>query len=194
VPDQIVDHIPKYLPIAEQAKLLDQLRDFENRSYYTIKYPLDLLQGDGWFGFDVFSFSDGKRDRIKGIALSNSCDIDSANKREVPSRIVFAPLVKISNYVALLQQSSSVTADQIAQKVEAIRKQHITSLFYLPRGGQLDEDHIALLDDLHNVPLAAFEANTDRLKLFTLSQMGAYLFLLKISIHFCRFSENQSRD
>jgi hypothetical protein len=78
--------------------------------------------------------------------------------------------------------------------MEAIRKQRITSLFYLPKGGQLDEDHIALLDDLHNVPLATFEASTSRSKLFTLSQMGAYLFLLKISIHFCRFSEDLSRD
>jgi hypothetical protein len=192
-PDQIVDHIPTYLPLADQQKLLAQLRDFENQNYYTTKYVEDLLQGDGWSGFDVFNFSDGRRDLIKGIALSNSCDIDPANRRDVPTRIVFAPLVPVSNYVRLLQ-AATITAEQISNKIDAIRRQLITSLFYLPKGGNLDEDHIALLDDLHNIPLGAFDARKEKAKLFTLSQMGAYLLLLKISIHFCRFSEHLVRD
>jgi hypothetical protein len=191
--DQIVDHIPTYLPQAEQAKLLEQLRDFENQNYYTTKYETDLLQGDGWSAVDVFNFVDGRRDSIKGIALSNSCDIDPVNKRDVPARIVFAPLVPISSYVRLLQ-AAAISAEQISNKLQAIRRQLITSLFYLPKGGKLDEDHIALLDDLHNVPLGAFGARQEKTKLFTLSQMGAYLFLLKISIHFCRFSEHLVRD
>jgi hypothetical protein len=55
------------------------------------------------------------------------------------------------------------------------------------------EDHIALLDDLHTLPLGMFQ-KADRPKLFTLSQVGFYLFVVKLSIHFCRFSEGISRD
>jgi hypothetical protein len=187
------DFVPKYLPEADKEALVDQLRDFENRNYYTTKFPSDLLQGDGWFGFDVLNFSDGRKDQIKGIMLSNSCDADSQNDRDLPARIIFAPLVAVSRYVDLLRKAD-VDADQIGHKIEAIRKQRITSLFFLPKGGSLDEDHIALLDDLHNVPLSVFRAKKERAKIFTLSQMGAYLLILKISMHFCRFSEDIVRD
>ena len=54
--------------------------------------------------------------------------------------------------------------------MEAIRKQLVTSL-------SLDSDHIAILDDLHNIPLRKFFAEMASLrKLFTLGQMGFYLF------------------
>ena len=54
--------------------------------------------------------------------------------------------------------------------MEAIRKQLVTSL-------SLDSDHIAILHDLHNIPLRKFFAEMASLrKLFTLGQMGFYLF------------------
>jgi hypothetical protein len=187
----LLDHIPHYLPEADQAALLEQLRDFENRNYYTRLFPDELLQGDGWFGFEVVNFFDGRKDLVRGILFSNSCDIDAANVRDFPSRAVFAPLIRVSSYIEFLERS--VEPSKIIHKLEAIRRQRVTSLFYLPKGGALEEDHIAVLDDLHSVPLSAFRSNTNRAKLFTLSQMGAYLFLLKISIHFCRFSENLAR-
>jgi hypothetical protein len=85
-----------------------------------------------------------------------------------------------------------MAANQTDDKIAAIRKQHVTSLFYLPMGASLNEDHVALLDDLHTLPLRMFQ-NADRPKLFTLSQVGFYLFVVKLSIHFCRFSGDISR-
>jgi hypothetical protein len=192
-PDQLVDHIPKYLSAADQLKLVEELRDFENRNYYTTKYATEILQGDGWSGFDIVNFNDGRRDQIKGIMLSNSCDLDSTNRRESPSRIVFAPLIKVSSFMERLKSSGALRAEQIQAKFDSIRRQRVTSLFFLPAGGTLGEDHIAVLDDLHNIPLRLFESKTTRSKLFTLSQLGFYLLLLKISIHFCRFSEDLTR-
>jgi hypothetical protein len=191
--ESLADFVPKYLPEADQEALIVQLRDFENRNYYTTKFPTDLLQGDGWYGFDILNISDGRKDQIKGIMLSNSCDIDAENERALPARIVFAPLVAIGNYVDLLRRAE-LNQDQIGQKIDSIRKQRITSLFFLPKGGALEDDHIALLDDLHNVPLDVFRAVEKRSKLFTLSQMGAYLLILKISMHFCRLNENLVRN
>ncbi|SRR5258707_7859598 len=190
--DQIQQSIPRYLTSLQQAELVRQLNDFENRSYYTTLFPNDILQGDGWSSIEIVRFEDGARDKIKGILLSNSRDIDPANRREFPSKIIFAPLVRLNEYAKILE--SYFSSEQINNKLTAIRRQHITSLFFLPHGGSLETDYIAILDDLHTVPFDVFEKEPQRAKLFTLNQMGFYLFVLKLSIHFCRFQDGDIRS
>src|SRR6266446_2339369 len=101
--DQIQQSIPGYLTSSQQDELMRQLNDFENRSYYTSYFPDEILQGDGWSSLEILRFENGVRDKIKGILLSNSCDIDPANQRELPPRIVFAPLVRLDAYSKLLE-------------------------------------------------------------------------------------------
>lgn len=192
--EQIQEHLPKYLTPKQQQDLFEQLRDFENRNYYTTLYAAEILQGDGWTKIEIINFATGARDKIKGILLSNSCDIAPENSPEFPPRIVFAPLIPLRAFDELLKRSTTLKPEQIDSKIDAIRKQRVTSLFYLPPGGDLDGDHVALLDDLHSIPLQTFLAEAERTKLFTLGQMGFYLFLLKLSIHFCRFQEGIARD
>jgi hypothetical protein len=100
-------------------------------------------------------------------------------------------LVSLAAYehrlIALFEKST------VEDKLAAIRAQTVSSVFYLPAGGALESEHIAVLDDLHTIPLATFTAEASREKLFTLRQMGFYLFLMKLSIHFCRFQENIAR-
>ena len=55
-----------------------------------------MLQGDGWRGFQLFSFESGERRSIQGIVLSNSCDISEDNQRVVAPKVVFAPIVKLA--------------------------------------------------------------------------------------------------
>jgi len=86
-----------------------------------------------------------------------------------------------------------VAAANVENKLAAIREQKVTSLFYLPPGGRLDGEYIAVLDDIHSLPYSAFATRGGREKLFTLSQVGFYLFLFKLSVHFCRFHENVPR-
>jgi hypothetical protein len=86
-----------------------------------------------------------------------------------------------------------MTQKQIDDRFEAIREQRVSTMFYLPKGGELGEEHVALLDDLHTLPFQIFEANTERKKLFTLSMVGFYVFVFKLSFHFCRFHENIER-
>jgi hypothetical protein len=190
--EQIQSHIPQYLTREQQEGLFRDLRDFENRSYYTHRYPHDMLQGDGWTKIEIVRLEDGARDRVKGILLSNSCDIDSTNVRAFPPRIVFAPLVPLQSYAELL--SKRLERRVVDDKMSAIRKQRISSLFFLPYSVGLDGEHIAILDDLHSIPLQRFQEEPDRVKMFTLSQMGFYVFLMKLSIHFCRFQEDIARD
>ena len=49
-----------------------------------------------------------------------------------------------------------------------------------------------LLDDLHSMPIELHGQAAE--KLFTLSMAGFYLFVLKLSVHFCRLHENVDRS
>ena len=151
-----------------------------------------MLQGDGWSSIEIVRFEDGQRAKIRGILLSNSCDIDPTNRRDFPPRIIFAPLVNLAAYERQLK--TQMSANVVEDKIDAIRSQTVSSIFYLPAGGNLHSEHIAILDDLHTIPLSTFEVEAGREKLFTLGQMGFYLFLMKLSIHFCRFQESIVRS
>lgn len=55
------------------------------------------------------------------------------------------------------------------------------------------DECIALLDDLHTIRLDSFEGIQERNKILTLNQIGFYIFLFKLSVHFCRFHEEVDR-
>lgn len=192
--ENIKEHIPYYLTQPAKDGLIKALRDFpEKMNYYTGLHKDEVLQGDGWNCLDILNFETAERKSIKGIILSNSCDISSENLRDLPIRIVFAPIIPLSSYEQLLIRNG-VERDKVSAKINSIKQQKVTSLFYLPKGGELESDYIAVFDDLHTLPAKCFYMRSERKKQFTLSQAGFYLFLLKLSIHFCRFHENVFRD
>lgn len=152
----------------------------------------EMLQGDGWRGFQLFMFASGDRRSVRGLVLSNSCDVDPDNPRDVPARMVFAPLAKLSVYEDLLRRSGIAEA-RVDDKVASIKSQKTTNIFYLPASGPLDEDYVVRLDDAHSMPVAAHTAAGDREKLFTLSNTGFYMLVFKLSVHFCRLHEKENR-
>lgn len=192
-PPDIQQQLPDYLTKGTHEAVVECLRDYENKNLFTQKHKNELLQGDGWRGFTIINFNNGNRGSILGIVVSNSCDVDINNKRDIPSKITFAPLVKLSEYGKLLKSIGGLSDDKIVSKFNSIRSQHVSSIFYLPQGQLLDDEYIALLDDLHCMPLASFSTSGSRSKMFTLSQTGFYLFILKLSVHFCRFQEGLDR-
>ncbi len=189
----IQDQIPYYLSQEAKDSLVKALEDFPSPiDYYINLFPEDVLQGDGWNSFVVVDYASGNRKSVRGILLTNSCDISPANPREFPPTFTFAPIIKLKGYQQKLLEAG-IAQQQIDDKVIAIKEQKVTTLFYLPQGEKLDEDYIALLSDVHTIPKQVFEARVDRQKLFTLSQVGFYLFVLKLSVHFCRFHEEIAR-
>ena len=192
--ESIKDQIPYYLSQKAKEHLAKALDNFPRQiDYYINLYPDETLQGDGWTSVDVIRFEDGARKLIKALLLSNSCDIASENKRDLPTKLSFASMVKLDRYQELLM-SGGLDREQIKAKVQAIKEQRVTSLVYLPKGSALDDDYVALLDDIHTVPYQAFRARNEKKKLFTLSNVGFYLFVLKLSVHFCRLHEEIVRD
>lgn len=192
--ESIKDQIPYYLSLESKENLVKALDRFPRQiDYYINCYPEEILQGDGWNSVDVISFDDGKRKLVKAVLLSNSCDISPKNKRDFPIKLTFAPIINLNRYQELLIKAGLDTK-QVVDKVAAIKEQKISSLIYLPQGAGLDDDYVALLDDIHTVPYQVFDAHMGKKKLFTLSQVGFYLFILKLSVHFCRFHEEVTRD
>lgn len=191
--------IPYYLTSKDRQVLVNELKAISRggtADYFLGQtrdaFKSDMLQGDGWRGFQLFMFDTGKRRSVQGLVISNSCDVDPNNRRDLPARVIFAPLVKLATYEALLGKRN-IKQRKIDEKLAAIRAQKTSNLFFLPSGGPLADDHIVRFDDAHSMPVAAHSAVTDREKLFTLSNTGFYMLVLKQSIHFCRLQEKVNR-
>lgn len=192
--DSIADQIPYYLTQEAKENLVAALKSFpDDFTYYTTLYPLDILQGDGWNSLGLIRYETGERKMVRGILLSNSCDLEHKDKRDIPIKLVFAPIIKLKAYAEALEKSE-IDKKKIESKMQSIRRQLVNTLFYLPKGDGLDDEYVALLDDVHSIPLSIFYGQENKAKLFTLSQEGFYLFLLKLSVHFCRFHENVIRN
>lgn len=199
-PETLKDQIPYYLTSAPAQKALvenlEAIMGGAQTGYYLRDkqgaYADERLQGDGWRGLPLLSYASGERQEVQGILLSNTCDVSPDNVRTLPPKLIFAPIIRLSAIEARFAERG-ISANQIAGKIEAIKRQIPTSVFYLPAGGPLKEDYVALLDDIHSVPASAHEAKSKE-KLFTLSMAGFYLFVFKLSVHFCRLQENVDRS
>ncbi|MFC4669074.1 hypothetical protein ACFO5X_10955 [Seohaeicola nanhaiensis] len=198
-PEALRQQIPYYLT-AEPARkeLVEGLKALSEGATDGYFFPAGgdphantMLQGDGWRGFQVFSFTSGAQNLTRGIVLSNSCDISPENERVLPPKVTFAPLVKLARIKARFEEHG-LRAEQIEGRLQAIRAQSVTSIFYLPASGPLEEEYVALLDDLHSMPVEAHRQAAE--KVFTLSMAGFYLFVFKLSVHFCRLQENVDRS
>jgi hypothetical protein len=151
----------------------------------------EILQGDGLSGFQAFSFRSKKLENLRGIIISNSCDIAPENERVLPLNVAFVPIVKMAS-LALLWEKSGLSGQKIEQKLSSIRAQSVSSTFYLPAEGPLKDEYVALLSDVHSIPINVFTESA--VKIFTLSMAGFYLFVFKLSVHFCRLQENIDRN
>lgn len=192
--EQIRVLLPKYLTPAEKDDLFEELKRFpDNDSFYFDREDLrnELLQGDGWRGFVAIDFLSGNRKTVSGVILSNSCDIDSANVKAFPVKILFAPIINLGKYVERLRADGKVD-DQIQSLLATVRKQRVANIFYLPPCPGVTEESFILMDDIHAHPLSDF-LERDRQCLFKLNQFFFYFFIIKLSIHFCRFQEGVHR-
>lgn len=192
--ESIRDQIPYYLAQEAKDNLVKALNTFPKKiNYYINRYNDEILQGDGWTSLELFNFESGERKAVKGIIISNSCDISPENKRTIPANISFAPIIRLDNYINLLKKNGK-DSQSIEAKVASIKNQQVSDMFYLPKCEELPFDSIAILDDLHTVPLEHFSTKAEKSKVFTLSQIGFYLFLMKLSVHLCRFHEKLDRN
>jgi len=177
--DEIKIYLPKYLSPESEENLFDQLKQFpenmDDRLYtnYLLE-PEVIYQGDGIKGLLVVNLPDTEIRLAPGMILSNTCDLDERNKRLFPSSLVYAPIFNLEKYEKELLASEILKeAEQIADHIYAIKKQRVTQIFYLPKGGTLENESIVFLDRLNSCDNSFLtKENIKDIRLFTLSNYG----------------------
>ncbi len=196
--DDIKIYLPKYLTPELQKKLFRDLNQFpeniDNRLYSSECIEQDIIyQGDGIKDLLVVDMSRKEFKNKDSMIFSNTCDIDIRNTRFFSANIIYSPIVKLEDYINKVLNRTSKTEDEKKSHINSIKKQEISQMFYLPEG-KIDYEGLVFFDTINscqNKLLNRDNLNTKRI--FSLSQYGHYLFLFKLSIHFCRISEKVER-
>jgi len=196
--EEIKKYLPKYLSPEATESLFQELREFTDKPHDRLYSAIlagdeGILQGDGLSLMPISNLPDHKVEDGPVMVLSNTCDIDKENKRHTPPRITYCPIIKLSRFIESLEKKS-IAKEAIDQTVETIRLQRSSSIIFLPKGGHLPEDCLALLDRATNCDFrSAPQVKDSPNRLFSLSDFGWYLFLFKISLHFTRMQEAINR-
>ena len=193
---QIRDYLPKFLSSAAQAELFRELEQFpdniDSRIYSQIaKGSGEIYQGDGVCRLPVVNLPSSEMKEASCLILSNSCDISPANDRYLDGRIAYCPIVPLRKLKRLIEQVRPRGVEDI---MTSIRRQRLTTMFYLPVGGGVLEDSVAMFDHPLNCALTpdTYRDFAGR-KAYSLSNYGFYLFLFKISVHMTRIADAVDR-
>ncbi|NJO88532.1 MAG: hypothetical protein HC831_05880 [Chloroflexia bacterium] len=191
--------LPKFLSAESDKELFDSLKNFpdniDSRIYTNYLSDSNIIyQGDGIKDMLFVNLPNPDIKPVPSMILSNTCDIDVANVRNFPSQVVYAPIFNLAKYQEALYSNSNKTKEQIDSHIHSIKNQEITQIFYLPKvNGKIDES-IVFFDRVCNFPNKLIpRGNLREKRLFTLSDYGSYLFLLKLSIHFTRIQDKVER-
>jgi hypothetical protein len=200
--------LPDYLSKAEKGRLLKALEQFQeqgswnNTSYahfYLSRKPDYFLQGDLLRGIRQAIWNPITEEFQKiyahALILSNTCDLDATNERVIPKDVVLAPLTPFSDFVEEL--SLLVTnKTKLATIIQGVKSQTYSNVFYLPSHPQSNQDFVCFFDNAFWFPteeLTAYLPNIEQIRLQSLDYFGYYLFLVKLSYHFCRLPEEKQR-
>lgn len=196
--EEIKKFLPQFLSQGDSAALFEEIKNFPKNidyRFYTerLKEENFILQGDGIRELPNVQTPRNEIKSVPSVVLSNTCDISSENNRLFPSRMLYSPIVRLDKYISLLEKKTE-NKEKIEQHVASIRKQTVTQIFYLPQHGLLDYEGIIFLDCVTSWPVKALDSlELVKNKLFTLSDYGFYMFLLKLSVHFTRIRDGISR-
>ena len=117
------------------------------------------------------------------------------NARLYSSRIIYAPILQFEKYCKGLMAKYPEDKQRVISHLNAVKNQQITQALFIPKGGKLTYDGLVFFDRSVNIPLDhEVVKEMCNKKLFTLSDFGFYLFLLKLSIHFTRVQEKIDRS
>ena len=196
--DDLRIYLPQYLTEESQKNLFSELEQFpenmDDRLYETVHKNTEIIfQGDGIKDLLFVNLPDISVDKASGMIVSNTCDIDISNERLIAPNILYAPILKLDKVLAMLAENG-FEKERVDGYCRSIVEQKITQIFYLPRGGLLEDHSIAMLDKICSCDSELIDRGSLKdLRLFTLSQYGLYLFLIKLSIHFTRVREAVDR-
>lgn len=196
--EDIQRFLPTFLSHGSESAFVEEIRRFHEghaQPFYTSRLshePL-LFQGDGVRDFLLINLPDPQIRKGPGLLLSNTCDASLENKRFFDGSLSYAPIFRLDAYLdTLLKEHAS---ERIAEHARALRGQEITQIFFLPKGGGLAGDSLVFLDRTMTAPTATVDrSRLNETRLFTLTDFGAWLLALKLSVHFCRVRDRVDRN
>lgn len=204
--EEIKLYLPQYLSEDKLTELKMELRKFgsdnDSGRYFTdrLKSEPNLFQGDGTIA-PVCNLPDTEVREARVLLLSNTCDMALENTRLNPCRIMYAPILNLEKYIEMLH-AKGVDEKRINSHVTDIKNQQISQIFYLPtsvlgneRNSIGGHDSIVLFD--RTMSIALTQRNVESMigsRVFTLSNYGFYVLLLKLSYHFTRIQEKVDRS
>jgi hypothetical protein len=204
--------LPKYLTPELRENLFKTIQEQFPLSinpteiYSKISETEYYYQGDCMVDIPFARFNEGKFETafIMGIIISNTCDISPDNEKIDIPNIQFASVFSLKEYIETLK-NKKLNQQKIDSFVNNLKENRISNLFYLPekRIGQdvILEESFVRFDINATLPLPLFSRSIynnsyapegDRLVSF--SNYGFYLFLIKLSLHYCRFREGVFRN
>lgn len=196
--DDIQLYLPKFLTPDQNNSILGGIKDFpknlDKRMYLDFKDNA-VLQGDGVRDLLVVNLPDKEIREAPVMVISNTCDIFMQNERLFEMNICYTPIMYLEKYIAILKEENAEEQGvKIENHIRDIREQRITNIFFLPKGGKLEYDSIVYFDRINSCSREYIDDERIKdMRLFTLSDYGLYLFVLKMSVHFCRITEGGSR-
>ena len=199
--DEIKLFLPKYLSPESEKALFEGLEQFPeniNQKMFTMVDwdNNDVYQGDGYESFTYFKLPELViQENIKVIILSNTCDISVINDRygQVPN-ISYTPLIDLEKYKEKLLSVLKWDKDRIDSHIDSIKKQKSTGIYYIPKNTKIKNEAIIFFDQIISVKNNFINRkNISERRLFRLNNLGFYLFLFKISMHFTRMNEKIDR-
>lgn len=188
-------YLPKYLSPETEAKLFDDLSQFPENIDERMYTQLDdehVFQGDAISDLLVVQLPELDVKRRTCLILSNTCDLDPANKRLFVSHLMYCPIIDLNRYQQFLSNHGH-PEEKIDSHLANVRKQRVTQIFYLPDGPRISES-LVFLDHVMNNKVDQLPAPIAEYRVFSLSQYGFYLLLYKLSIHFTRMAEGVDRS
>lgn len=198
--EEIKRFLPQFLSAEAQRDLFRSILQFpdnlNSRMYSSaLLRETEFLQGDGVKSMPFVLLPRTDFGRQPAIILSNSCDLSLDNSRLLDLRVNYAPIHKLEKYENLLRNQKPRDSNRIASHLAAIRRQEVSHLFYLPDGpGGPGYEGLVRLDTIQNASLGELSANRiPQDRLFTFSNYGQYLFLVKLSIHLTRIRDGVDR-
>lgn len=207
-PETILKHVKSQArykgEVEEYWKSMRKLPDYDYSKFYSMygDYADKILQGDGIKDLKFIHLPDEEVSNGMGLIFSSSCDIEQENERKFPTRIVYAPLMKVQSYVEMLENAEKeddsgnptgeklYTKEGISMHIDEVRKQRINQIFYLPPGQYLEEEAMVFFDNLCSASNdSILRENLSETRTFSLSAYGWHIFLERLSHFFTRLTE-----
>lgn len=203
--------LPGYLRPDVKNRLQSGLKSFFNdetpnreRNYsgfYLLNAPLYLMQSDVVQSVRAIEWDLSIHDYVlcytPAMILSNTCDITPENIRNANvKQVMLAPIIPLDEYEKDLRKAQ-IGSDQLRSFLTTLRRQELSNIFYLPPNHRNGKEYMVVLDKAFWQPLNAIEtinSNLQQQRFLSLSHWGFYLFLLKISYHWCRLPETDDRQ